>query len=107
MHVPCDPSRGCAHPHPRSHDRAAGDAALPLRQVAARARVSVPPSPFRLSLVQNVSTQGLGLLLTQALPQDTLLEIEINRATAATRVARVVHATKVDGGWLIGCALNH
>ena len=70
-------------------------------------RVSVPPAAFRLSLVQDASAQGIGLLLTQALPPGTLLEVEVSCGSAAPWVARVVHATKHEGGWLIGCAFNH
>jgi hypothetical protein len=70
-------------------------------------RLSVPPAAFRLSLVQDASAQGIGLLLTQALPPGTLLEVEVSCGSAAPWVARVVHATKHEGGWLIGCAFNH
>jgi hypothetical protein len=70
-------------------------------------RVTVPPSTFRLSLLLDASAQGIGVLLTQPLPAGTLLEIEVSTASAATRVARVIHATKHERGWLLGCALNH
>jgi hypothetical protein len=69
--------------------------------------VTVPESSFRLSLVQNVSASGIGLLLTYGLSPGTLIEIEMPGRTATKRFARVMHATKQEGGWLIGCALNH
>jgi hypothetical protein len=70
-------------------------------------QVTVPPSAFRLSLMQDVSAQGIGLLLTQPLTPGTLLEVEVGHGSAAPWVARVVHSTKQEGGWLIGCTLNH
>jgi hypothetical protein len=69
--------------------------------------VTVPPSAFRLSLVQNISANGIGLLLTNACEPGTLLEIEAHGRSVIKRFARVVHCTKQQGGWLIGCTLNH
>jgi hypothetical protein len=69
--------------------------------------VSVPEAAFRLSVVQNVSTNGIGLALTFPFAVGTLLEIEMHSKCVVQRFARVVHCTKQEGGWLIGCALNH
>ena len=69
-------------------------------------RVTVPESSFRLSIVQDVSTHGIGLLLTDAVPPDTMLEIEMQGRSVVKRIARVVHSTKQANGWLVGCTLN-
>jgi hypothetical protein len=56
--------------------------------------------------VQNVSTQGIGLLLAEPVPPETVLEIETHDRSVVKRFARVVHSTKQADGWLVGCALN-
>jgi hypothetical protein len=61
---------------------------------------------FRLALVKNVSTKGIGLLLTEPVPPETMLEIEIHGPSIVKRFARVVHSTKQADGWLVGCSLN-
>ena len=76
------------------------------RLVRAR-RVTVPESAFRLSIVENVSTHGIGLIFTDAVAPDTLLEIEMHGASVVKRFARVVHSTKQADGWLVGCALKN
>ena len=73
-----------------------------------RVRRATPPgAPTRLAIVQNVSMQGIGLLLTQPVPPETVLEIELHGPTIVKRFARVVHSTKQPDGWLVGCALNN
>ena len=61
----------------------------------------------RLSLVQNVSSSGIGLFLTQSLERGTLVEVELRSRLIIKRVAQVVHATRQEGGWLVGCKLDH
>jgi hypothetical protein len=56
--------------------------------------------------VQNVSTRGIGLLLTEPVPPETVLEIEVHGESIVKRFARVVHSTKQADGWLVGCSLN-
>ena len=68
--------------------------------------VSVPGAVFRLSAVQNVSANAIGLAVTTPLDPGTLLEIELPNRSRTTQFARVVHCTKQEGGWLIGCTLN-
>jgi hypothetical protein len=68
--------------------------------------VTVPETSFRLSLVQNLSANGIGLLLTNPVATNTLLEIELQGRSPSRRIARVVHCTKHDSGWLVGCTLN-
>ena len=63
-----------------------------------RVRRATPPgATFRLALVQNVSTQGIGLLLTEAVPPETVLEIEMHGQSIVKRFARVLHSTKQVG----------
>ena len=69
-------------------------------------RAMSPGAPSRLAIVQNVSTQGIGLLLTEPVPAETVLEIEVHGESIVKRFARVVHSTKQADGWLVGCSLN-
>jgi hypothetical protein len=69
-------------------------------------RVTVPPSAFRLSIVHNVSTHGIGLVLSDSVPPETMLEIEMRGKSIVKRFARVVHCTKQEDGWLVGCSIN-
>jgi hypothetical protein len=69
--------------------------------------ITVPESSFKLALVQNVSLHGIGLLLSYPVPTDTILEIEVQGRSTVSRFARVVHSTKQEGGWLVGCTLNN
>ena len=72
-----------------------------------RIRRAMPPgAASRLAIVQNVSTHGIGLLLTEPFPAETLLEIEMPGPSIVKRFARVVHSTKQADGWLVGCSLN-
>ena len=69
-------------------------------------RAMTPGAPSRLASVQNVSTHGIGLLLTEPVPAETVLEIEMHGKTIVKRFVRVVHSTKQPDGWLVGCSLN-
>jgi hypothetical protein len=74
------------------------------------ARVSLqkaPKSRARLSIVHNISASGIGLLLTYPLDRGTLIDVELRGRLVVTRVAQVVHSTKHEGGWLIGCTLDN
>jgi hypothetical protein len=68
--------------------------------------VTVPESAFRLSVVQDVSANGIGLVLTFPLTPGALLEVEMHSRSIISRFARVIHCTRQEGGWLVGCALN-
>ena len=61
----------------------------------------------RLSIVRNISVHGIGLFLTQALEPGTLVDVELRSRYIVRRVATVVHCTKQEGGWLIGCTLDN
>ncbi|HMF13483.1 MAG TPA: PilZ domain-containing protein [Gemmataceae bacterium] len=69
--------------------------------------VTVPESNLRLSQVQDVSANGIGLLHGSPFPLGTMLEIQLAGCMIQSRIARVVHCTRQDGGWMIGCTLNH
>ena len=69
-------------------------------------RAMAPSAPFRLAIVQNVSTHGIGLLLTEPVQPETVLEIEMPGQSIVKRFVRVVHSTKQADGWLVGCSLN-
>ena len=72
-----------------------------------RVRRAMPPGALsRLAIVQNVSTHGIGLLLTEPVPPETVLEIEMHGKSIVKRFVRVVHSTKQADGWLVGCSLN-
>ena len=73
-----------------------------------RVRRAMPPgAPSRLASLQNVSTRGIGLLLTEPVPTETVLEIEMHVGQSIVkRFVRVVHSTKQADGWLVGCSLN-
>jgi hypothetical protein len=61
----------------------------------------------RLAIVGNISVHGIALFLTQALEQGTLIDVELRSRYIWRRVATVVHCTKQEGGWLIGCTLDN
>jgi hypothetical protein len=69
--------------------------------------VTMPKASFRLSQVKNVSAGGIALLLTHQVAPGALLEVELYSGSTGCRFARVVHCTKQEGGWLVGCTLNH
>ena len=69
--------------------------------------VTVPASNLRLSQVHNVSANGIGLLHASPFALGTLLEIQLQGCTIQSRITRVVHCTRQEGGWLVGCTLNH
>ena len=61
----------------------------------------------RLAIVKNISAHGIRLFLTQALEPGTLVGVELRSRYIVQRVATVVHCTKQEGGWLIGCTLDN
>jgi hypothetical protein len=66
-----------------------------------------PKELARLSVVRNVSTTGIGLLLTHALEPGTLVDVELRSRFIVNRVAQVLCSSKQEGGWFIGCALHN
>jgi len=69
--------------------------------------VTVPETSLRLSQVHDVSANGISLLHPSPFPLGTLLEIQLQGCMIQGRIARVVHCTRQEGGWVVGCTLNH
>jgi hypothetical protein len=61
------------------------------------------------AIVRNISSDGIGLLLSRRFEPGVLLAIEVtDKSEGQTRLllARVIHATaRPEGGWLTGCCL--
>jgi hypothetical protein len=74
-------------------------------------RVLARPS-FQMyrAFLQDISPQGLGLVLDRSFEVGTLLAIQLRTVHAGVSgilTARVIHATpQADGSWLLGCSLN-
>jgi hypothetical protein len=99
--------------HPASAgmiDLSAEQRAEPRYHCPRLARVSPHKGPknlSRLSIVRNISANGIGLLLTSPLEPGTQIVVELRSRSIVTRVAQVVHASKQEGGWLVGCTLDN
>src|SRR5262245_61474670 len=96
-------------PSPNAVDRSTEQRAEARSNCPRLARVSLhkgPKSLARLSIVQNISASGIGLFLTQSMHPETLLDIELRSRSVVRRVAKVVHSTRQEGGWLVGCTLD-
>ena len=61
------------------------------------------------AIVRNISSDGVGLLLSRRFEPGVLLVIDVldkNEGQTRLLLARVIHATaRPEGGWLIGCCL--
>src|SRR5262249_53790868 len=69
--------------------------------------LTVPASKLRLSQVQNVSANGIGLLHAGPFALGTLFAIQLEGCTIQNRIAHVAHCTRQEGGKLVGCTFNH
>src|SRR5262249_31851515 len=69
--------------------------------------VTMPESNLRLSQVQNVWAHGIALLHASPFTLGTLLEIQLQGCSIQSRIARVAQCTRQEGGWLVGCTLDH
>jgi PilZ domain len=74
-------------------------------------RVLARPSfQMHRAFLQDVSPQGLGLILDRSFDIGTLLAIQLRTVHAGVSgilTARVIHVTaQPDGSWLLGCSLN-
>jgi hypothetical protein len=69
----------------------------------------LPACQRRWARVRNVSTAGIGLVLSAPIDPGTDVVIEMRTMDAETSLvlpARVVHATKQEeGNWIVGCKL--
>jgi hypothetical protein len=61
-----------------------------------------------LARVVDISTTGIGIILRQRFPNDTLLTIELQSSAgdvSRTLQTKVIHTTPhPEGGWVSGCA---
>jgi len=58
------------------------------------------------AVLRDISTCGIGLHLEKAFPPNTVIVVESLAPGSRTLLARVVHVTPADGGWLHGCVLS-
>jgi hypothetical protein len=64
---------------------------------------------FRQARILDVSLGGIGLVTRQSLPVGTQVWIQLTNEILGITYdlsARVAHATKASGGWIIGCAFT-
>jgi hypothetical protein len=64
---------------------------------------------FGQAKLKNISTDGIGLLLTRPVQPGTLLTVRLSnprRSFTKTTVVRVVHGTPHEGGFLVGCTFD-
>ena len=65
------------------------------------------PHGSRRGWLLEVSADGAGLLLTEAVPAGTPLALELDPALGVVQ-ARVVHSCELgDGAWQVGCRFEH
>lgn len=65
-----------------------------------------PDATYEVVSVLDVAAGGLGLFLSRPVRPGTACYLQFGHLAVRDRVATVVHATEVDGGWHIGCALD-
>jgi len=58
------------------------------------------------AVLRDISTSGIGLHLEKPFPPDTVIVVESVSPGSRTLLARVIHVTPADGGWLHGCVLS-
>ena len=67
---------------------------------------NTPKSLARLSIVRDISANGIGLLLTVPMSPGTQLNVELSGRAIKNLVAQVVHSTRTEEGWIVGCKLD-
>jgi len=59
--------------------------------------------------VQDISTRGIGMIMTREFKPDTLLIVELARRDGSSRLgvaSRVTHSLKLGAFWSIGCEFD-
>jgi hypothetical protein len=84
----------------RTPFRSPGGRAILIRQH------KVPKAPLCIAWIQNISTAGLGLLVTESVEIDAVLDLYFLVKGTTLRQARVLHASALGDGWLLGCVLD-
>ena len=69
--------------------------------------INSPKSLARLSIVRDISENGIGLLLTRSVSPGTLMNVELRARTIMNRVAHVIHSARSEEGWIVGCKLDN
>ena len=69
--------------------------------------VNSPRGLARLSIVRDISENGIGLLLTRPISPGTLMSVELRGRSIMNRVAQVIRSARTDGGWIVGCKLDN
>jgi hypothetical protein len=91
---------------PQEPNRRAEPRRLGCQFVFIRRRLAPEAGTHQLVVLWNVSQAGVGLVMSHALQPGTELCLQFRRAAIEDRVATVVHATRCEAGWLVGCALD-
>jgi hypothetical protein len=65
-----------------------------------------PSASHQLASLWNVSPGGLGLFLTGPVGAGTLIHVQFPNTTVRDRVAKVVHCSPNEDGWLVGCQVQ-
>jgi hypothetical protein len=63
-------------------------------------------SAAEVAVIWDVSQGGLGLFMSSPRTPGTALYIKFQDAAVRARMARVIHATPAEGGWMLGCELD-
>jgi hypothetical protein len=66
-----------------------------------------PESTCQLVRVWNVSTNSVGLFLSQPMKPGTVFHLQFRHLVVQDRLATAVHVTEEEGNWLVGCELDH
>ena len=61
---------------------------------------------WELATLWNLTGDGIGLHLPRPLEPGTLLQVQFRHALVPDRVAKVIHASPNDTGWLVGCEIT-
>jgi hypothetical protein len=69
--------------------------------------IDTPKSLARLSIVRDISANGIGLILTISMSPGTLINVEMCGRVMLNRVAQVVHSTRTEDGWIVACKLDN
>ncbi|HJZ58248.1 MAG TPA: PilZ domain-containing protein [Gemmataceae bacterium] len=78
---------------------------LPVTAGTSCSFISPVVENFGPARVRDVSMEGVGLILTHAVPLGTLLAVGLSnsqKGIAKTVLVRVVHSTPTHGGFLVG-----
>jgi hypothetical protein len=61
---------------------------------------------YQVVRVWNFANKGIGIFLSRPLKAGTAVHLRFRHMVVEDRVATVVHVTKEEGNWLVGCTLD-